>query len=310
MRRFLLFSTLVLTSSFLFSCGDGGGSLIANTAKLQSETLSRRVGPCTASATSCTPTNMGGRIYSGNVMLGEGGSQGGSYGMTWLGATDAVLEDPSQGKGGTLEFDLSEQTTFSGKISIPGEADMPTPPVIDRVELNFDYVDTSFTLTGTSGGAADGAYVVRTVFVDEATVEGITDTLIRGDKLVKAPGETVFKWCNTTTCSTTRATVATGLITDSTLVDYEAPSEGNPAYPGYVIGLTESLTVTYAQISSTTNVWTLDFNLTNAIQFTAAPSTFATERAVLSNFKLKFDPESTSADDRIRATLAIEAPTT
>jgi len=308
MRKALLTSAIALATPLFFSCG-GGGSVIANTAKFQSATLARRVGACTASETSCTPTNIGGRIYSGNVMLGAVSSAGG-FGMAWLGATDAVIQDPSQGSGGTLEFDLSEQTTFSGKIAIPAEKDMPSPPIVERVELNFDYVDASFALTGTSGGTADGEYVVRTVFVTEATVDGFTEKLLRGDKLVKAPGETTFQWCNSSACSGTRATVETGLIKDATLVAYEAAAQGNPAYPPYKIGLTEALTVTFAQISSTTNVWTLDFDLTNAIAFTAAPSTFTTARDVLNNFKLKYDSESDSADARIKATLTIAAPTT
>jgi len=249
---------------------------------------------------------MQGQIYSANVMLGA--SNG--FGMTWLGANDEVIKDPSTGKGGTLVFNLGEETTFSGKIAIPSEKEMPTPPTIDEVELNFDYLDVSFTLTGTSGGTADGDYVVRTVFVSEATVEGFTDTLLRGDKLVKGPGETTFKWCNTMACSATRTTVATGLLVDSDLVDYEPAAQGNPAYPPYSVGLTETLTVTHAQIASVTNVWTLDFDLANAIQFTAAPSTFANVRDVVNNFSVKFDPTSESAETRIKAALTIEAPAT
>jgi len=307
MPKVIFVASVVLLSALFVSCG-GGSSVIANNAKLKSTTLARRAA-CTASATSCTPTNMEGRIYSANVMLGELGGSGG-FGMTWLGATDEVIKDPSTGSGGTLTFDLGEETTFSGKIAIPTEKEMPTPPTIDRVELNFDYLDVAFTLTGTSGGTADGDYVVRTVFVDEATVEGFTEKLLRGDKLLQAPGETTFKWCNTTTCSATRATVATGLIVDSTLVDYEPAAQGNRAYPPYSIGLTEALTVTYPQISSLTNVWTLDFDLASAIQFTLAPSTFTTARDALTNFKLKYDPQSADADDRIKATLTIEAPAT
>lgn len=189
---------------------------------------------------------------------------------------------------------------------------MPSPPTVSRVELNFDYLDTTFSLTGTSGGAADGEYTIRTVFVTDTTADDVTGTLTRADKLVKAPGQTEFKWCNTSTCSTDRSTVVTGLLTDSRLIDYEWPGQGNQNYAPYSVTLKDALTVSYAQISSTTNVWTLDFDMASAIEFAAAPSTFASVNDVVSNFKLLYAPNSNSgdgSDEGIKATLTIAAPT-
>lgn len=303
----------ILVALFVFSlagCNNGGsnGQLVANNAKLvKSDSSVTRVA-CTGAVTACSPTNLQGRIYSASVMLGPLGDS--AYGMTWLGATDDIINDPSTGKGGTLEFNLTDQTTFSGKISIPTEAKMPSPPTISRAELNFDYVDATFTLSGTTG--VDGAYTVRTIFVTDTTVDDVTGTLYRADKMVKAPGETAFKWCNATTCSADRTAVATGLLTDSTLKNYQHPGQGNLNYPPYSVNLKEDLSVTYAQISSTTNVWTLDFDLASAVQFEAMPSTFDSVSDVVQNFKLKYAPNSSSSqgsdDDGIRATLTIAAP--
>lgn len=312
-------SITYLTIALLTSgCGDDGGTVIANTANLLSSTLasSRTIerATCSASATTCTPTNMTGRAFAAGAMLGELGPT--AYSMTFLANSDDIIENPSQSSHpeGTLTFDLGTTTQFSGKISIPAEDNMPPSKIITRVEVLFDYLDTKFTLTGTNsgGGQYDGEYTLRTVFRKTATatdVGGGSSPMQWGDVLVKLPGESEWKWCDSTGCSTTRPT-SPHQMTEVASAAANPPAEGNPNYVSYAIDLSETLNVTYAQISSTTNQWTIDFNLSNAVAFDAAPSSFTSSQAVVDNFNLLYAcgfNGCSGVSDGIKATLSIAA---
>lgn len=85
----------------------------------------------------------------------------------------------------------------------------------------------------TGGGPIDGAVLVRTVFVTEATAADVAGTMRRGDKLVKLPGDSRFRWCDASGCSEDRDAVAAGVIAEPKLVDYVFPGqETPPATPG------------------------------------------------------------------------------
>jgi len=226
-------------------------------------------------------------------MLGALGSS--AYGMTVLAANEDIINEPHKGSGGEIEFNLKESTLHSGKASIPSKDGMPDNPIIERVELNFDYLDATITLTGTGG--IDGTYIIRTVFGETAENGDVTGEMERGDKLVRAESETAFKWCNETTCSASRGDVTSGILQDSRLSTYEHPGEGNPFYAPYAVELKESVKVTHAEISDESKVWETDFDLDSAVGFAKVPSTFTSVSAMLSAFKLKYAPGKGSNSD-------------
>lgn len=244
---------------------------------------------CSASSTSCTPTNLGGRIFSGGPMLGELGND--AFNITMLGATDEIIQDPSTGIGGSLEFSLIEATTLTGKYAVPSEEDMPASPIITRMEFNYDYLDATFTLENTgAANVLDKTFIIRTVFVTEATANDVSGTMIRGDKLIRTNSETSFRWCNTTSCSANRSDVAEGLIQESKLVNYEFPGQGNENYIPFTVPIEPTLTVTYDELTAEGNVWSVDFSMTNAIIFETAPNALTTESGLLESFELSYEP--------------------
>ncbi len=263
---------------------------------------------CSETASSCTPTNLEGRIFSGGAMLGELGE--GAFQITMLGATDDIILDPSSGIGGTLEFSLIDSTVLSGKYAVPSEEDMPDPPIITRMEFSYDYLDATFTLENTAGGATlDKTFTIRTVFVTEATADDVSGTMSRGDKLIKTSEETTFRWCNSSGCAATRTDVAEGLIQESKLVDYEFPGQGNPEYIPFSVPISPSFTVTYEELTAEGNVWVVDFDMTGAIVFATTPDALSTEPDLLASFELSYEPDQNNAgqETEISATLAIQA---
>jgi hypothetical protein len=298
--------TLLYSVAFTSACSmmGEGGLLVDNSSRLLSSMLASTslAGGCGASSTSCTPTNLQGRIYSGSIMLGSSGSD--SFAMTVLAADEETIQEPHKGSGGEIEFNLKESTLYSGKAAIPEKDGMPDNPIIEKIELNFDYLDATVVLTGTSG--IDGTYIVRTVFGETAENGDVSGEMSRGDLLVRAEAETAFKWCNATTCSATRGDVKSGLIQDGRLSTYESPGQGNPFYAPYAIELKESVTVTHAEISDESKVWQTDFDLENAIGFSKAPSTFTSVAAMVSAFSLKYAPSRGGAPNETGITATFD----
>jgi hypothetical protein len=72
----------------------------------------------------------------------------------------------------------------------------------------------------------------------------------------------------------------------------------------------EELDVTYELITDTSKTWVLDFDLSDAIVWSADPATFTSPMDILEAFRLKFGPNRTTTqgeeDDGIRADLRIE----
>jgi len=306
-------STLAVASLsvFIYSCGEGRGSgnVIANAAKLLSSdytTISTQsVTACTATSAECTPSGFGGRVFAGSTMLHSSGSDTGGYAMTFLAATEEIINRPDVGKTGSLLFDLTAPAVFSGKISIPGEAEMPTSPVIKRVEFAFDFIDTTFTLENTANSASNGDWIVRTIFVKDDTIDGLA--VVGGDLLIKPAASGTFEWCNSDGCSST--TKPTSHFKTSSIVDALAITarDGNPNYGYYSVDFPTPLAVTFAEISDITRLWTLDFDVTNAIQWEANPSTFDSKQDILDNFSIPYACNFDGCPDAegISATLTI-----
>jgi hypothetical protein len=298
------------------SCGGGGGQVISNSALLLSTDYSglnfQTVAACGSSATTCTPSGFKGRVFAASTMLSENGELGKDttgYAMTFLADSDAVIERPDVGKTGSLTFDLTAPATFSGKISIPTEDQMPANPGLSRVEIAFDYIDSTFELSGLGVTALNKTWTVRTIFVNSDTIGG--KAVVGGDLLIKeaAAAETEFAWCNASGCSTTtKPTSHHTLASAIAALAGAATREGNPNYAYYSVDFPEVVSTTYAEISDATRLWSLDFDITNAIKWTAAPSTFTTIEDILANFKLPYFCPDTGCDSSgITASLTIGA---
>lgn len=297
---------------FVASCGSKGSS-ISNLALVISSTLTpaNSVGvasttPCVASATSCTPTGLTGRVYAAGASLGGSRDEDG-YNMTFMAGSDAVIDDPSQGFGGTIEFDVIKDEPYSGKASIPSADAMPANPIVSRIEFKADYFDTTFILTGTG---ANGTYTVRTVFVTTATASDVTGTMQRGDKLIKASGETAFKWCTASGCTADRPTSP---YQQSAIASWVPSAQGGVYYTPIVFDIAEASQKTFdhATISDTTKIWEVDLGITNAITWGAAPSTFTNIQSIVQHFSLAYTPGtgSSEASSTLTATFDIVAPT-
>ena len=148
-----------------------------------------------------TPDNLSGRIYSGSFMVGglDRGQPG--YALTTVGHSAEVRHRPDLGRGGVMTFDINESTDFSGDYSCcGGDIDYPEGDlaVISRIELNFDYLDVTFTVPQEAGPAVAGqTYVIRQVYVDEATAPDVDGTMSVGDKLIRRADEATFRWYDT-----------------------------------------------------------------------------------------------------------------
>ncbi len=317
-KKLLTLTSLSTVSIVLGACGlfGGGGKTIKNSAQLQSSILVNNnlelqaVAPCLATATTCTPDGFGGRVYAAGAMMEEEGQSGqgaGGYSLTFLAATEAIIERPDEGKTGSLLFDLTTPAVFSGLISIPGEDDMPKAPNVPKVEISFDYIDAKFTLSGHSDTAFNTEWTVRSIMVKDDTIGGLA--VQGGDLLIKQGAEGTFQWCDSAGCSATRPTSPHRLASAVGALAEAGSRDGNPNYAPYSVALSTALKPTFAEISDTTRLWTLDFDIENAIGWTAAPSTFTTVEDFLANFKLPYACSASTCDTTggIEATLTIGA---
>lgn len=324
MKKLSVICFIFVLGLFLARCGegrDGGiGQFIENAAVMTSSTLNtfsssssepgvQVTATCASANTRCTPENLSGDICYAIYGMGELGE--GFFSGLWLWPED--MTDPEEelqsGACSATTFDLSASTTFNGSVNIPeSESEMPSNKQIIRMELSFNYLDAKISI---NNGALDNTFVVRTVYVDDPDA-----AWEQGDKLYRLSSETEadFKWCNSTTCSTTRSDVATGIIQDATVTEYEHNGDGNESYIPVTANFGENgvdaYDVTFAQLADTTLTWTLDFDVSDAILWSEAPSTFTNVREMLTAFRLKFGPNQSTTqgeeDDGIHASLTIE----
>lgn len=298
--------------------GGSGGQVVDNSTILMSTSLSTnaaRLGglatdtACEAAELSCTPTNLSGRIFAAGALLGNDSDGSKNYNMTFLADSLDIINRPDLNTHpeGTTSFDLSEPSTFSGLISIPTETGMPTNPVITRLETAFDYIDATVTLSGTAN--IDGTYVVRTVMRASANATDTDGMMSIGDKLIREDEETEFRWCASDGCTYT--TRPSSPIQDTTILEADTGNDsepGNQNYVYYSIDLLEEVTTTYAELSDTTRLWTVDYDVTDALSFDAAPSTFDSELDLVMNFALEYGCNFSgceTSENRVHASLTI-----
>lgn len=290
---------------------DRSGKVIRNKARLEKavpqslpQMIHRVVGSDSPQPFRTTPSNLQGDLCYAILSLGELGP--GMFGMTWLAPEETFPNGPEKGICSTVQFDLLNPATITSKVLIPEtSADMPASEKIIRAELSFNYVDATFQVNDSSP-----EYTIRTVYSTTATAADVTGTMQQGDKLIKLPGETIFHWANATGTSANRSDVADGLFVDSTVVDYEHPGDGNPDYIPVTANFFEELPVTHELLTDTAKVWTLAFDLEDAIVWNIDPADITSPQQYVAAFRLKFGPNQSTTygenDDGIRAQLKIE----
>jgi hypothetical protein len=306
MKNLSLLGAATVASFSILSCGSKGNS-ISNQSLLVSSTLSsfstQVVGTCGANDTACTPSKLTGRVYAAGAMLGPSGPGSEGYSMTFMAATDEVIDDPSKGKGGSIVFDVLNDDPYSGKASIPTADAMPSNPIVSSIEFKFDYLDTTFALTGTTG--VDATYTIRTVYVSEATASDVTGTMLRGDKLIKSSTETAFKWCSASGCSETRPASP---YQHAAIASWElAPGQqGGTDYTpvSFDIAAASQKTFTHATLSDITKVWTVDLAVANAVTFSAQPNTFDSVQEIVDKYSFAYAPASSQDGDPVTALTA------
>jgi|GEM_PF-2957664 len=252
-----------------------------------------------------SPNNLSGDLCFAFLSLGDLGP--GMFPMTWLAPSESFPDGPSSGSCSTIKFDLSDPEIIVGKLKIPeSSGDMPARKEIIRAELNFNYVDASIEV-----GEGDSAlsYVIRTVYTSAYTAEDVSGTMYLGDKLIRLPSEDKFRWANSEGTSFNRDSVATGIFRDNTVTEV-VHGDGNQDYVPVTANFPTEVTVDYGMLADTSKVWTLSFELANAIVWSADPNTFTSPQDLVKNFRLKFGPNRSTtygeADDGIRSQLSID----
>lgn len=250
-----------------------------------------------------TPDDLSGDLCYAILSLGDLGP--GMFGMTWLAPESTFPDGPSSGVMSNVIFTLAAPTDISGYVVAPESADgMPSRQEIIRAELSFNYVDAVFSL-----GTPPIEYRIRTVYATTAEADDVSGTMRRGDKLIRLPDETVFKWASAAGLHDTRP--ETGAYQDSTVVDAVFPGDGNPDYVPVTANFPVPLPVTYALLTDPAKIWTLTFDLSDAILWgDTDPETLSSPEAIVAAFRLKFGPNQSTTygeeDDGIQAALTIE----
>jgi len=176
---------------------------------------------------------------------------------------------------------------------------------VPRLEFSYDYLDATLALDGPINGGSAATWQVRTVFVTEAEADDVSGTMYRGDKLVRGPGESAWRWCNAATCSEDRAAVAEGLVTEAKLVDYIYPGQGDPDYIPFAVPLDPPLSLSASQINTPESLWSCGFDMVDAVRLHATPETIATPQALLAALELAYDPDQQHAGTEVRISASV-----
>jgi hypothetical protein len=217
------------------------------------------VTPCDPTEAACTPADLGGRVFSGGMMLGELGSAGG-YALTVLGDSDAVLLDPSQGLGGTQTFTLAETTVLPGRYTDPGDLGAEVP--CSRLEFNFDWLEATVAF------GEGPTWVVRQVFATTATSDDVDGEMRKGDVLIRAEDASTFSWCSDDGCSSERPTAPHA---DAALAEPSWPGDGNPDYTPVVIPVEPTATIDGAALRAGGLSFDVALALEGAVRLDGAP---------------------------------------
>ncbi len=243
----------------------------ATMAAAQTSIMRSAVENCPTGFQCLTPDNLEGRVYSGSLMVGGNGSSLG-YAVTTVGATEDVRRRPDLGKDGTLTFNLNSTTDFSGDYTCCGGSAYPADEdaIVRQLEFSFDFLDATFTVPGTAGPSIAGkTYAIRLVYVLETEVADIasdsTVSVMLGDKLVRVPGDSAYRWCDDSGCSFASRPgsplAAAGITIDS--------GPGNQNYAIFSTNLTDNTSITFTQAEALQGNWifTVHFDLEDALRF-------------------------------------------
>lgn len=220
--------------------------------------------PTLCSSVICvTPTAVSG-IYFG---MGLSIQSNGSGMMAYFG------QDTWSGINGTspsFSFSATAPITNTGTITCcVGTGDLTSENTyIESAAYLFGYLDVTFALSGITGNPAMNAtYEVRFILAS-----GSMTSAVRGDLLIKDAG--AFKWMDSANnaLSTTRPSVPVTMNTS--VVNWVNPfgtDKGNQEIPvmGALVATPadERMSVTEAELRSTTNTYTFGFNRNNLIMF-------------------------------------------
>lgn len=311
-------SLIALLFLALGACGNGdSSSTITTTTKLISTSLQAQAlrlpqglttgaDNCGDSVTQClTPMNVVGKVYYAGVMIGN--EQGYSLGPIVGDVVDAsqITAFP---EADLLTFDLSAQLEVGGGIVCCGGSPYPedADAIASRIEIYFAYIDVIFSLTAEDGvgEALVDTHQIRTVYGD---VEGTE--LKKGDLLYLAAGEEEYRWC-TTTEGCVHTTRPESPIQNEAIASYSGSSDGlgNQTIPTFAIGLAdghETITITETEVLNNSFLFTIDFDMANAIGFTedltAADMTIV---GMIQAFDLRAEPAG--GDNGFTATIDVE----
>lgn len=251
--------------------------------------------PCAGEDSYCTASNLSGRIYKAVAMWGELGP--GARSITLLDGTSGHL-DNNDYFGGALPFSLIDgEIVTSSYEEVEDGGSRPVP----RLEFYYDYLDATVALSGPlAGDAASATWMVRTVFVTSAEADDVTGTMLRGDKLVRGPGDAAWRWCNAQGCSPDRDAVSDGLVVEDKLVNHVYPGNGPKAYIPFAVPLDPPLSLSSAEINTPGSLWSCAFDMVDAVRMNAAPGTVNSPQALLAAFELAYDPDQQHAGSEVR----------
>lgn len=255
---------------------------------------------CPAGVSVCTPYNLTGRIKRARAMWGQLGPDARS--ITLLGVPSNESEPAD---AGPLEFSLMAATTLPGAYDAPESGSTAKP--ITRMEFDYEYLDAVVELG--AGGPMDGAWVIRTVFVTQASAPDVDGVMQRGDKLIRAWDETAFQWCGPSGCSAQRDAVG-GPTQEAKLVGYVFPGQGDPDFIPFAVPLSNALSLTGDQLNTAGQTWALSFDMHHAVLLHAAPEGLADRAALLAAFELSYEPDQQHAGQQteISASLSLDGP--
>jgi len=331
-RIFLIFC-LAAVPLLLIHQGCGNLSLrgdpIAAKTKLISESLtSLTVGPnglrirpphyaistdCAGTGRTCiTPIAVTGMAYYAGLMVGSG-EQGGYS----VGPIIGEVIDPSQAESYTtselIQFDMADQLQIDGSPTCCGGSPYPEDDraILSYVHIYFGYLDNTIEFTSSDGVATAlvGKHIIRTIYAD------ITDTEFKkGDLLYKGPNDSEFLWC-TSSDGCTLSTRPSNPIQYAEVADYTNTGQGSKNIPEFAIQLTAGHTdikLTSTDLLDKTITWTftVDFDITNGVQFASNPTTLTKVTELVSAFRLVASPQGrngSDADAQFKATVTAES---
>lgn len=264
-------------------------------------------GPTLCSSVICfTPSKLTGAYYGTGFLIQSSGSGMMAYfGQTnWSSIT---------GTSTSYSFDTSAPITNTGNLNCcSGTGNLSSSNTyISDVAYLFGYLDATFTVSGvTSNTNMNREFTVRFVLANGAISGGI-----RGDVLLKDPGDSVFKWMDTSvsaggdigagTLVTTRPT--TPVTMNTSVKNYTNPfgtGKGNDSIPViYAAALPQSgsgvFTTSESALNTADKTYTFSFDSTKFVMFptllTADINSLSTYYQLMSLIHLGGLPHSTQS---------------